>query len=307
MADPDPDRTASLMSPSKLAQAKPQAAVSPSAWLDQMATDAGQMHVQRLTELRLALQGRGADRDPGLVAEALGRLKAGLSEVDFDLLLPQGWWARTTGKTRSAGAEFARQVAQVEELARAVATRTQALQALPQDDAGERVFLEIEVEFRAIDKIMEQGTRWLQDMRSQLKVRQAAITDEQSQKEVADDELRCQILVARLKLLGAASSAAQQVHQQTKSVAQRWAALLQLLKQGLANDLRAWQPRMAALASAAGDSRSPVLSLEGPRETQQQLQLWVSQALAECEQFRSQAQALTQSLSALGQQLDAAA
>ncbi len=37
----DSDRTASLMTPSKLAQIKPKSAVSPAAWLNQMAADAG--------------------------------------------------------------------------------------------------------------------------------------------------------------------------------------------------------------------------------------------------------------------------
>ena len=36
----DTDRTASLMTPSKLAQVKPRGPVSPAAWLDQMAADA---------------------------------------------------------------------------------------------------------------------------------------------------------------------------------------------------------------------------------------------------------------------------
>ena len=37
----DPDRTASLMTPSKLAQIQPRSAASPAAWLSQMAADAG--------------------------------------------------------------------------------------------------------------------------------------------------------------------------------------------------------------------------------------------------------------------------
>ena len=42
----------------------------------------------------------------------------------------------------------------------------------------DRTLLEFEVEFRAIDKIIDQGTRWLQDMRNQLKAREAAATDD---------------------------------------------------------------------------------------------------------------------------------
>ena len=51
----DFDRTASLMTPAKLAESRPKVAASPAAWLDQMAADAGHQHVRRLAELALHL------------------------------------------------------------------------------------------------------------------------------------------------------------------------------------------------------------------------------------------------------------
>ena len=53
----DHDRTASLMTPAKLAQMKPKAAVSPSAWLDQMAADAGHAHLIRRVHADPQLRG----------------------------------------------------------------------------------------------------------------------------------------------------------------------------------------------------------------------------------------------------------
>ena len=52
MSADEQDRTASLMTPAKLAQFKPKPAASPAAWLDQMAADAGAINMLRLSELR---------------------------------------------------------------------------------------------------------------------------------------------------------------------------------------------------------------------------------------------------------------
>ena len=60
----DEDRTASLMTPAKLAQLKdrPKPASSPAAWLDQLATDAGSGHVRRLVDLRKTLPAQLRER-----------------------------------------------------------------------------------------------------------------------------------------------------------------------------------------------------------------------------------------------------
>ena len=102
------DRTASLMSPAKLAQMKPKPATTPAAWLTQMAADAGHMHVKRIGELGELL--RGQARLPGLAAIAprFQKLADDLPDLDFSLLEPRGgWWARASGKKSGGGAEFA--------------------------------------------------------------------------------------------------------------------------------------------------------------------------------------------------------
>jgi hypothetical protein len=103
----DHDRTASLMTPATLAaQGAPSAAVSPAAWLNQMAADAGYAHVRRLGELREEMQKQAGLRDFSPVTAELTRLAEALPQLDFGLLQARGWWARTTGKSRTAGAEF---------------------------------------------------------------------------------------------------------------------------------------------------------------------------------------------------------
>ena len=68
------DHTASLMTPAKLRQAaerRAAAAVSPSAYLDQMAADAGHQHLRRLAELGVVLQTHAGARQAQAPREAL--------------------------------------------------------------------------------------------------------------------------------------------------------------------------------------------------------------------------------------------
>ncbi|MBI2769602.1 MAG: hypothetical protein HYX47_08265 [Burkholderiales bacterium] len=305
----DPDRTASLMTPTKLQRVKPRAAASPAQWLDQMAADAGSLHVRRIGELRGDLMTQATARDCALVSQQLALLEETLPKLDFSLLQTRGWWARTTGKSKSAGAEFASQFEQIDQATRALASQALALQKTQQAAAAatDRTLMELEVEYRAIDTIIDQGARWLQDMRTQLKARHAEAADPEALRLVKDDAARCEILVARLKLLRAASSASQQAHQQAQGAAARRAALVQMLQQAVASDLKAWHVRLSALATAAGDSSGPALGVEGPMETHRELQLCVKQARTDCDQLLAQESAMAQSVQTLGQQLDAAA
>jgi hypothetical protein len=304
----DHDRTASLMTPSKLAQIQPRTAVSPAAWLSRMAADAGHPHVRRLRELHGELQAQALLRVDWPPVSELGRLAHALPGLDFGLLQDRGWWARTTGKSRSAGAEFAAQFNRTDLVARALAGQTQALQKKQKEQATAVDFalLEVEVEYHAIDKIIDQGARWLQDMRNQLKSRQAAPADAAAQEQIKEDEARCEILVARLKTLRAVSSAAQRTHQQGQGAAARRSALLKLLQQALASGVKAWQESVSALAAAAADGSSPKLNMDGPMEAHRELQLSVKQAVADCGQLQVQEEALAESLTALGTQLEAA-
>jgi predicted nucleic acid-binding Zn-ribbon protein len=303
----DSDRTASLMTPAKLAQAKPKAAVSPAAWLDQMAADAGHLHVRRLAELKEELQAQARLRDFSALAGELAKLADKLPRLDFGLLQTRGWWARTTGKSRDAGAEFASQFEQIEALAKALAPQVQALQQKQQEQASatERTLMEVDVEYHAVDKVIDQGARWLQDMRNQLKQRQAIAADAQSQQQIKDDTARCELLVTRLKALRAVSSAALQAHQQAHAAAKRRTDLVRFLQQTVASNVRAWKTRVSAIAAAAGDSGSPALSVEGPMDTHRELQLCIKQTIADCAQLQAQESALGESLAALGTQLQA--
>jgi hypothetical protein len=303
----DSDRTASLMTPSKLAQIKPKSAASPAGWLNQMAADAGHVHVRRLRELRDDLQAQTLLRDMSPLLSELAGVAEALPGLDFGLLQRRGWWARTTGKSRTAGVEFAAQFEQADQVACALTAYTQALQKKQQEKAaaGELTILELEVEYRAIDKIIEQGTRWLHDMRGQLKARQAAPADAAGQAQLRDDAARCEILVARLKALRAVSSAAQVTHQHAQGAAARRAALLQLLRQALASNVEAWHERLSALTAAASDASSPARGVDAAMEAHRDLQLCLKQAVADCGQLQGQEKALAESLQAFGVQLEA--
>ena len=292
------DRTASLMSPAKLAQMKPKAA-TPAAWLTQMAADAGHMHVKRIGELGEVLREQAALPGLAAIASRLERLAAALPELDFSLLEPRGWWARTSGKRRGSGTEFAAQVEEIDAATRPVTTAVSALRTEQQADAA---LVELEGEYRAVGKIIDQGARWLQDMRNQIKVRQAAAPDPQEHRAVLEDAARCDILVDRLKLLRALCNAAAQVPGQAGANAQRRVALVQTLQQSVAPEVDEWRGRMSTLASAATAGNRPGQGMQAPMDAHQELQVSVKRTISACEQLLEQEQSLLRSLAALGGQ-----
>jgi hypothetical protein len=305
----DPDRTASLMTPAKLAQIKPKSAASPAMWLSQMAADAGHRHVHRLGELCTELQAQAQLRDTSSLTSQLAVLAQALPQLDFGLLQNRGWWARTTGKSRSAGAEFAAQFQRIEQVAGTLGAPILAFktQQQTQATAADLTLLELEVEYHAVDKIIDQGARWLHDMRTQIKTRQAGTDKPAAQVQVIkEDEARCEILVARLKVLRAVVSAAQQAHQAAQAAAARRAALLQWLEQTLAPGIKTWQARLSALAVAAGEGGSPTLNVEDPMEIHRELQLSLKRAIADCGQLKSQEGALAECVAAFAAQVGAA-
>jgi hypothetical protein len=87
----DSDRTASLMSPAKLAGITPKAAVTATAWLNQMAADAGHLHVRRIGELGEVLQEQATSPELAALASQLRRVGDALQQLDFSLLEPGGW------------------------------------------------------------------------------------------------------------------------------------------------------------------------------------------------------------------------
>lgn len=304
----DHDHTASLLTPAKLAQFRPKAATSPGAWLDQMASDAGRMHVLRLAELRSDLHEQACGRDHAPLAESLQAVSQALPRLDFELLQARGWWARTTGKTRSAGAEFSAQVDHVVQCIQAVSAQIAALHKKQAGEASatDRSLVEFDVEHQALGKIVEQGARWLNDMRTQLKERHAAAADAQAQQLVKDDAARCEILVNRLKSLRAIGNAAQQVQQLARATADHRLSLLQMLQQTLAPGMKAWQQRLSTLAGAAASSDGPALGLDGPMESHRELQDRVTQVMADCAQLQAREKALAAALDDLARQLQAA-
>ncbi|HVZ42304.1 MAG TPA: hypothetical protein VHA82_00730 [Ramlibacter sp.] len=301
----DPERTASLMTPARLAQMKPKPQASSAAWLDQMATGAGDSHVGRLRELAAQLGQQAQSRDCGALASALAKFDEALPQLDFDLLQPKGWLARATGKARTAGVEFAGQFDRIVQAARTLRDEVQRFASRQHAEAAamERMLVEFEVEWRGIEKILDQGARWLQDMRNQLKTRQAeAGTDAEALAKIKEDTARCEMLVDRLKMLRGVSTAAQQVHQHGHAALARYATLSQTAQQLATQQWKVWEGRLSAIASSAGEG-GPALNLEEPREAHRDLGRRVQQAIADCAQLTEQDAAFARQLGAFGEEL----
>ena len=295
------DRTASLMSPARLAQMKPKPATTPAAWLTQMAADAGHMHVKRIGELGELLLASARLQGLAGFVNRLEQFAGDLSDLDFSLLEPRGWWARTSGKSRTSGAEFAARFAEVDTTALAVAVAAKALGAQQRAELAqvEGALVELDVEYRAVEKIIDQGARWLQDMRNQIKVRQAAASDPQAHRAVLEDSARCDILVDRLKLLRVLCNLCAPVAEQARSNVHRRGALLQTLQQSFASEIDDWHGMLSAVASAAAEGKSPAGSIQLPLDMHNDLRKGVKAATAACEQMLAQEQELIRALTTL--------
>jgi hypothetical protein len=303
---PDSDRTASLMTPAKLAQVQPKAPVSPAAWLNQMASDAGHAHVRHIADLQEDLRAHAQGEDFSSVAGELATLAQALPRLDFGLLQPRGWWARVTGKDRGTGGEFAGQVERIDEALQALTAQNQVLRKKQLQMAGaDRALLELDVESRALEQIIDQGTRWLQDMRNQLKARQSAGADADALRQIDDDTARCELLVARLKLLRAIASAAQQARQQAQETAARRTALMKTLQRALDADVKEWRADLSAVTRSVEGS-GPARSLETAMASHRDLQLCIKQAVADCAELQANEKALKEQIAALASHLHAA-
>jgi hypothetical protein len=304
----DSDRTASLMSPAKLAQLKPRPPASPAAWLDQMASDVGHAHVRRLAQLRDDLQDETRECDFAPLAAGLHQVAQALPRLDFGLLRPRSWVARVMGNGRNTGEDFAERFEQVNELVRALSDQTQALAARQQQQAAstDRMLLEFEVEFRAIDKIVEQGARWLQDMRNQLDSRESQLEDEAQRQQFEREVSRCDLLVERLNSLRAVSAASQQAYHHARATFSRRAALLAMLQQAMAADVRQWRAQVSAVARAQPDAALADEKLESPMASHRDLQLCVKQGLADWTQLQLQERTLAEQMDAAAAGLQAA-
>lgn len=310
MSDLEEDRTASLMTPAKLAQlqVRPKPAASPAAWLDALASDAGSGHVRRLADLRGQLEAQLRDRDYGSVAAALDGLREALRQVDFSQVEPRGWLARMTGG-KSAAAAFVAQVDRIAQAGDDLADEMRALQRKQQAGAAaaDRTVVEIEVELRAIEKIMEQGARWLQDMRGQLKTRQAQGGDAAVQQQIREDMQRCELLVVRLKQLRGVSGAAQQVLERCKGIGPQRASLVQGLQALQDGPWKAWQRRSAPVADEAKSRGAASDGVARARAAQQDLQAALEQSASDCAGLQQHEQDLAAELAALDAPLQAAA
>lgn len=311
MSDDSDDRTASLMTPAKLAQLKvrPAPATSPSAYLDQMASDAGAGHVRRLLDLRKNLEAQARESGAKAAGEACTALGEALGKLDFALVQPKGWLARATGKGKEEGAAFVAQHDRVARAAEDLADEAKSLQKKQQSQGAalERSLLELDVEVRAIEKILDQGARWLQDMRNQIKTREAQGGDAAAQQQIRSDAARCELLVGRLKALRAVSGATQQATTHARAATAQRAALAQGLQQLVDTDWKSGRGQLAAIADQAAASGFADEGVDAARHSQQALRTALQQLAQDCEAAQARDQALAEEFAALQAPLQAAA
>ena len=312
MSASDDDRTASLMTPAKLAQMKVRpAAASPAAWLDQMAADAGSGHVRRLVELRqqLEAQVRAREGDFRPLAASCQALHDALAQIDFSLVQPKGWLARATGKGKEAAAAFSSRHDKAHGAGEDLADEVKALQrrVATQGNTADKLLLEFDTELRALDKIMEQGARWLQDMRNQLRTRQADSPDAAAQKQIDEDNRRCELLVERLKVLRTVTTGTQQVLERCRAGNAARAEALSALQQVLEQDWKPAAQKLAAVAQQVEGGGAASQGVEDARGAAQAVQSAVQQAAQDCGSVQALEQGAADELAGLQATLQSAA
>ncbi|HZY20142.1 MAG TPA: hypothetical protein VFE82_16855 [Ramlibacter sp.] len=305
------DRTASLMTPAKLAQVQgaARAPVDATAFLDRMATDVGHQHLRRLSQLRSDLASSIRTAKEASALPAMHRLAEELEMLDFAPLKAGGWWAGLTGRRHTAGEAFAARFEEADRVAQGLVTtlgsvhkRQQALGA-----SSERMLLEFEVEYRALDKIMDQGTRWLQDMRAQLRARGGDITgDPDVQRQLAQDGARCDLLLERLKLLRAVASAARQAHEELRAAAARRAGIMKAAVGALSGQVQGWRGRVGGLAALAPAGKAGRAAVDEAAQVHGQVLQRLHELLVEGAELKLQENACAQALAQLDEQLGAA-
>ena len=305
------DQTASLMTPAKLAQmsaAKPPA--TPSAFLTQMAADVGHQHISRLKELQPAVKQHALAAQAATLHPLLERSQKALATIDFaPLQQKKGFLSGLTGKGKSAAAEVLAHVdaadVALKSLAADLVTITEQQKAA--SAASDRTLVECEVEYRALDKIIEQGARWLQDMRNQLKARQAqANGDAAVLKQVEEEAARCELLVTRLKALRAVAAASQQAHHLAQAAAQRRTALSQAVQKVGTHELRTWQGTVPPFVKFAAEGKSSG-RVEDAQDVHAALVKRLGQVLTDSAQLHTDEQALEQAVASMGERLAALA
>jgi hypothetical protein len=293
---PDFDRTASILSPAKLAQVKPLAAVSPAAWLDQPPAEAGRQSLLRLHDLQSQLAAALTSSDDLELAAALEQLAQSIAQVDFSLLRTRGWLARAMGRDHSAGVQFSSRFEQAADAAAALAQRLKDLQgkALAQASAADRRLVELEVECVALDTAISQGTAWVQDVRA----RAEAATPQ--------DRARCDALAQRLGLLAAVAGAGRQARAHGQALQERRATVRLAVHQAMGGPVRAWRGRTSVLANTSQDALPAQSELEAPAQAQRDLEAQLRQLAAESSHLPALEAALAASLCALSVPLAAA-
>ena len=307
----DEDRTAALMTPAMLAQLrmKPKPDAAPGAWLNQMASDAGSGHARRLVDLHQQLLAQARERDVAAMQEALRAAAEELVRVDLARVQPKGWLARATGRGKEEASAFIGQVDRMNTALEQVEEQVHALRKKHQTQTAalERSLAEFDTEVQAVEGIIDQGARWLQDMRGQLRVRQTQAPDAAAQEQIAEDTERCELLVVRMKQLRAANSAAQHARELCQSAAARRAKLLEHLQQLLEGEARKWQQCLSPLAEQAARSGATPDAMEPARAAGTELEAALKQAAKDCRQLARQDGEFVEELTVLARPLEAAA
>lgn len=253
--------------------------------------DAERMHLGQMRQLRSRLQSDAFTWDDALLAHAVEVFLAASRELAFQPLQQRGFWARLTGATEAAARAFSRKY---DKVVGAASKARHEFEMLSRDyrahtSSARKLIVELDMEYRDLDREMDQGAEWLVEL-------SYAIEKAQAPRALS---ARAMALSGRLKRARQASALAKEIIILGQNVLERRAVLLERMKIDLQGFDKVWLPRVANIGAKAADRRFPPPVLDKAREVHGELITRLELTSAACLALQMDEQAMARGLAML--------
>ena len=266
-------------------------------WVQAQLRDIEQNQVQRLDQLRARLQAEAFQWDHKPLAQAILGLQSAGRELQF-LPLRQGWIARLLGRHRVAHTQFIVAHARVTALAAEVRTQLGQMAACHEDRAAgpRRALLEIDMEMKTLEKWVDQGVTWLQDMCTQLAEARQQGRDEPQHASFAE---AAQSYTQQFKRLQTVEELVHGLIVRGNTILARRAALLEQVRADAQLFEQAWSQRLDHLVDELKAERSALPHIPKAIESHDDLMRRLGASVDACSALQHEEELFAQQLELL--------
>lgn len=257
----------------------------------QLLEDVQAAHLSRILQLRSRLQSDAFTWDNALLTHAVEVFLAASRNLRFQSLQIHGVWARLTGATEVAAHVFGKKY---DDVVSAAGRARQEFEMLSRDyrahtSSARRLIVEFDMEYRALDRKIDQGAEWLVELSYAI----------EKAGELRTLSTRAMALSAKLKRCRLGSALAKEITILGQNVLERRAALLERMKVDLHGFDKVWLQRVANIGTHAVDRRFPPPVLDKAREVHNELITRLELTSAGCMALQMEEQAMARRLAML--------